>query len=68
MKTSEDYKISSVRTIVLNGKKCKEFSAYTPHKNGIGETVLHFVGSFTAPAKTANKDLWLVVDSQGLET
>ena len=55
MKTTYDYRIERVRTLTLNGKKVRAFDAYVKQ----GDCFV-FQGAFTAPARTANKNLWLI--------
>lgn len=55
MKTSNDYRIERIRTLTLNGKKVKAFDAYVKQ----GDAFI-FCGAFSAPARTANKNLWLI--------
>lgn len=54
-KDATQYRIESIRTVTNNGRKVKAFDAYV--KQG-SEFV--FQGVFTAPARTANKNLWLI--------
>ena len=60
MKTSNDYRIERVRTLTLNGKKIKAFDAYVKQGDGSGNFAFVFQGAFSAPARTANKNLWLI--------
>jgi hypothetical protein len=55
MKTSNDYRIERIRTLTLDGKKVKAFDAYVKQ----GDAFI-FCGAFSAPARTANKNLWLI--------
>ena len=55
MKKADDYRIENVFTLVVNGKKVKAFEAYVKQGNAFV-----FQGAFTAPARTANKNLWLI--------
>ena len=57
MKTSQDYRIENIRETFFNGKKVKAFNAYV--KSG-GAFV--FIGAYTAPVRTANKNLWLIAN------
>ena len=59
MKTAEDYRIERVRELTLNGKKVKAFDALIKR----GDAFV-FMGAYTAPVKTANKNLWLIPDEQ----
>ena len=65
MKTADDYRIENVRAVTFNGRKVKAFDTYIKQ----GEAFV-FQGAFTAPARTANKDLWLIPnesDTTGIE-
>ena len=55
MKTAADYRIENVRAVTFNGRKVKAFDAYVKQGNAFV-----FRGAFTAPARTANKNLWLI--------
>lgn len=55
MKTSADYRIENVRTVVLNGQKKKAFDAYVKT-----DGAFVFQGAYTASVRTANKNLWLI--------
>jgi hypothetical protein len=55
MKTAADYRIENVKTVVLNGKKVKTFQSYVKQ----GDAFI-FQGAYTAPPRTANKNLWLI--------
>ena len=55
MKTVADYRIENIRKLTINDKNVKAFDAYV--KQG---AAFVFFGAYTAPVKTANKDLWLI--------
>ena len=55
MKSAADYRIEAIQTIELNGKKVKGFKAYVKQ----GDAFV-FLGGYTAPIRTANKNLWLI--------
>jgi len=57
MKTAADYRIERIRKINFNGKNVKAFDAYTKQGNAFV-----YCGAYTAPARTANKSLWLIPD------
>ena len=52
-KTAADFRIEQIQKATVNGKAVKLFSAYEKR----GDAFVH-IGKFTAPAKTANKNLW----------
>ncbi len=45
-------KIESIQKAIYNGKEVKLFNAYR-----LIDNAYHFIGQFSAPAKTANKNL-----------
>ena len=49
------YRIEDIRKATLNGRAVKLFKAYQKH----GDSFI-FCGQFSAPVKTANRDLWKV--------
>jgi len=55
MKTSSDYRIERIRALTLNGKKVKAFDAYVKQNDAFV-----FQGAFSAPARAANRNLWLI--------
>ena len=55
---ASDYRIEDIRRATVNGRAVKIFKAY--RRNG---RAFVFCGEFTAPAKTANKNLWKVADA-----
>ena len=59
MKTAADYRIERVRKLTFNGKNVKAFDAFIKR----GEAFV-FMGAYTAPVRTANKNLWLIPDEQ----
>ena len=54
-KTAADFRIEQIQRATVNGKAVKIFTAYQKD----GEDFVH-VGKFTANARTANKNLWLI--------
>ena len=64
-KDANQYRIERIRTLTLNGRKVKAFDAFV--KQG-GAFV--FCGAFSAPVRTANKNLWLIAnesDTTGMD-
>lgn len=57
MKTAADYRIEKVQIVILNGKKVKAFQSYVKQ----GDAFI-FQGAYTAPVRTANKNLWLIAN------
>lgn len=55
MKTAADYRISNVQEAVCFGRKVKVFDSYVKH----GDSFV-YQGAYTAPIRTANKNLWLI--------
>jgi len=55
MRNASDYRIENVQKITLDGKKVKAFRAYVKQGN-----TFVFMGAYTAPIRTANKNLWLI--------
>lgn len=53
-----DYRIEAITKATVNGRAVKIFKAY--RKDG---DAFVFCGEFTAPAKTANKNLWQIADA-----
>ena len=58
MNTAADYRIESIRKVTLNGAAHKAFKAFKKQ----GDAFV-FVGEFSAPAKTANCDLWKIANA-----
>jgi len=58
MNTATDYRIESIRKVTLNGTARKAFKAYQKQNDAFV-----FVGEFSAPAKTANRDLWKIANA-----
>jgi len=54
-KTAADYRIENIQRATLNGRQVKLFSAFAQQ----GNAFVH-CGKFSAPAKTANRDLWKI--------
>ena len=64
-KDATQYRIENVRLIVFNGRKRKVFDAYERK----GDAFI-FCGAYTAPVRTANKNLWLIAnefDTTGMD-
>lgn len=59
MATPEDFRIEEIRRVTLNGRPVKLFTAYK--RSG---SAFVFAGAFSAPVKTANKDLWKIVAAE----
>lgn len=55
---ASDYRIEDIRSATLNGSKVKLFKAF--RKEG---DVFVFCGEFSAPARTAKRDLWKIADA-----
>jgi hypothetical protein len=58
--TSADYRIERIQKTNFNGKAVKLFLAYERE----GDEFV-FVGRFSAPSKTSNKNLWLIAEERG---
>lgn len=54
-KTADDFRIENVQKVTLNGRQAKLFTAFVRQ----GEAFVHH-GKFSAPVKTANRDLWKI--------
>lgn len=50
-----DFRIDGIQKATVNGKSVKVFTAFKRQ----GDAFVH-VGKFTAPARTANRDLWKI--------
>ena len=50
-----DFRIEQVHRATVNGRAVKMFTAFAKH----GDAFIH-AGKFTAPPKTATRDLWKV--------
>jgi hypothetical protein len=50
-----DFRIEEIKTAQVNGVKRKIFKAFRKQKDAFV-----FCGQFSAPVRTANKDLWKV--------
>lgn len=57
MKSAADYRIENVRKLTLNGRNVKAFDAFVKKGNAFV-----FMGAYTAPVRTANKNLWLIAN------
>ena len=55
MKSASDYRIENIRRLTFNSKAVKAFDAYVERGGAFV-----FCGAYTAPVRTANKDLWLI--------
>ena len=55
MKTPVDYRIENIREVSFNGKKVKAFDSYVKQ----GDAFV-YQGAYTAPVRTAAKNLWLI--------
>ena len=53
-----DFRIEEVKKATVNGVQCKLFKAF--RKEG---DAFVFCGQFSAPVKTANRDLWKIADA-----
>lgn len=53
--TAAEFRIESVQRATVNGRTVKLFRAYRRE----GSAFVH-VGQFSAPARTANRDLWKI--------
>ena len=60
MENKQDrYRIENIQKVYLNGKAAKLFKAYELNEN---KDAYEFIGQFSAPAKTANKNLINFID------
>lgn len=69
-KDATQYRIENIRTVTYNGKKCKIFQAYEKRNGALGGHEFVFIGTYKAPARTANKNLWLIAnesDTTGMD-
>lgn len=57
-KTAADYRIEDVRAATVNGTKRILFKAFERR----GNAFVH-VGQFSAPARTAKRDLWKIANA-----
>lgn len=58
-KAPSPWRITDVRSVILNGKHLKAFIAHRLNADG---TAYDLVGHFTAPLKTLKQDLWAFVE------
>lgn len=58
MKTAADYRIERIEKATVNEKQVKTFLAYVNQ----APSGFVFLGAFTAPVKTADKNLWLIAN------
>ena len=63
MKTAADCRIEAFKTVTLNGKRMKAFNAFVRQADEFGRDAFVFAGAHTAPAKTADEDLWAHCES-----
>ena len=54
-KTPDDFHIESIQKATVNGVNVKLFKAFEKH-----EGAFVFIGQFSAPVRTANKNLWSI--------
>lgn len=54
-KTAADFRIEGIQKANVNGKPVKMFTAFIKQ----GDAFVHH-GKFSAPIKTANKELWKI--------
>ena len=54
-KTATDFRIENIQKATFNGRQIKMFTAFIKQ----GASFVHH-GKFSAPVKTANKDLWKI--------
>ena len=60
MKTAADYRIENVEKLTLGEKVVKSFDAFVRQTDEFGRDEFVFAGAYTAPVRTANKNLWLI--------
>ena len=60
VKTQADYRIEGIQRATVNGRSVKLFTAWERE----GDAFVH-VGKFSAPVKTANRDLWKIAENRG---
>ena len=56
--SASNFRIEEIRKATVGGRVVKMFKAYELHGN-----VFVFCGQFSAPVRTANKDLWKIAAS-----
>ena len=54
-KTAANFRIEQIQKAIVNGRQVKMFTVYSKR----GAAFIH-MGKLTAPARTANKNLWLI--------
>jgi hypothetical protein len=54
-KSTADFRIENIQKANLNGRQVKLFTAFLKR----GDAFIHH-GRFSAPVKTANRDLWKI--------
>ena len=60
--TAENYRISDITKATHNGRRVKIFKAWQRDQPMRGYL---YAGQFTAPVKTANRDLWKIAQEKG---
>lgn len=55
MTAAQDFRIESIQRATVNGRQVKLFTAYQKRDDAF----VH-IGKFSAPVKTANRDLWKI--------
>lgn len=59
-KTAADFRLGKIERVRVNGKQVKRFEAFARR----GDAFI-FVGTFNAPAKTADSELWRLAAADG---
>lgn len=59
--TAADFRVESIQKATLNGRQVKLFTASLKQ----GDAFVHY-GKFSAPVKTANRDLWKIAADKAL--
>lgn len=57
MANATDYRIEGVQKATVNGVACILFKAFKRR-----DDAFVFIGKFTAPTRTAKRDLWKIAD------
>ena len=52
---ASDFRIEDIRNVTLNGSKAIIFKAFSKQ-----DDVFVFCGEFSAPVRTAKRDLWMI--------
>ena len=58
MTHQSNFRIEEIRKATVNGSLVKLFKAYK-----LQDDAFVFIGQFTAPQRTANKNLWLIASA-----